>query len=374
VSPVDERSWVEVDLSAVSANTATLAATAPAARLCAVVKADGYGHGAVPVARAALATGASWLAVAHAAEARPLRAAGVEAPILLLSEPAPGELATVLETELAVVSFSPDGLDALGRAARAARREVAVHLKVDTGMRRVGCRPEDAVSLAAAVDRHPHLRLEGVMTHCALADEPGHPATARQLDAFAAVLDELARAGLRPPLAHAANSAATLAHPASHHDLVRVGIALYGLAPSPALQGRVALRPALSLHARVAQVKRGRSGDGVSYGHRHHLTGDTVLATLSIGYADGVRRTLGLAGAPVLVGGRRATMVGVVTMDQLIVDCGPDAPVATGDEAVLIGTAGPHRVSVDDWAGLLGTIGYEVVTGLGPRLPRHYRC
>jgi alanine racemase len=212
------------------------------------------------------------------------------------------------------------------------------------------------------------------MTHCAAADEPDHPVTAGQLERFAGVLGGLERAGLRPPLAHAANSAATIAHPASHFDLVRVGIALYGLAPSPALEDRVELRPVLSLHARVAQVKAGRAGDGVSYGHRHRLAADTVLATLSIGYADGVRRALGLRRAPVLIGGRRAAMVGVVTMDQLVVDCGPEATVGVGDEAVLLGAQGGERVSVGDWAGLLDTIGYEVVVGLGPRLARRYRC
>jgi len=249
-----------------------------------------------------------------------------------------------------------------------------VHLKVDTGMRRLGCRPEDAVALAGAVDRHPRLQLQGVMTHCAVADEPGHPVTARQLETFAGVLAQLERAGLRPPLAHAANSAATIAHPASHLDLVRVGIALYGLAPSPALEDRASLRPVLSLHARVAQVKWAAAGEGVSYGHRHQLKADTVLATLSIGYADGVRRALGLRGAPVLIAGRRAAMVGVVTMDQLVVDCGADSPVQVGDEAVLIGAQGGERVTVGDWAGLLDTIGYEVVAGLGPRLHRRYRC
>ena len=247
-----------------------------------------------------------------------------------------------------------------------------MHLKVDTGMRRVGCAPSEVRRLIEAVGRQRHLRLEGLMTHFALADEPEHPANDQQQRCLEDVLEGLDRRGLRPPVVHAANSAAVLARPSSHFDLVRAGIALYGLAPSKVLAGRVPLRPALSLHARIGQVKAAPRGGGVSYGWRSAPARDTVLATLSIGYADGVRRGLGVAGAPVLVGGRRRPMIGVVTMDQLLVDCGPDADVAVGDEAVLLGAAGPEAVTADEWADLLGTISYEIVTGLGPRTPRQY--
>jgi alanine racemase len=212
------------------------------------------------------------------------------------------------------------------------------------------------------------------MTHFALADEPTDPCTAKQLDCFVSALDELDRHGLRPEIAHAANSAGLLAHPTSYFDLVRVGIALYGLAPSAALAGRVDLRPALSLRARVSLVKRVEAGEGVSYGHRGFTASATQLATLSIGYGDGVRRALGVSTAPVLLGGRRRPMLGVVTMDQLVVDCGPDADVAVGDEAVLIGAQGGDRIRAEDWADLLGTINYEIVTGLAVRLPRLYRA
>jgi alanine racemase len=370
----DHRCWAEIDLHAVAHNTRLLSQLAPETALCAVVKADGYGHGSVPVARASLSAGARWVAVANAAEAVPLRQDGIDAPILLLSEPAPAELETVLDNELRVVLYSADAIEALGRLAAARRRRVAVHVKIDTGMHRVGCRPDEAVALAAAVDRHPHLRLEGVMTHFALADEPTDPCTAKQLDCFVSALDELDRHGLRPEIAHAANSAGLLAHPTSYFDLVRVGIALYGLAPSAALAGRVDLRPALSLHARVSLVKRVEAGEGVSYGHRGFTASATQLATLSIGYGDGVRRALGVSTAPVLLGGRRRPMLGVVTMDQLVVDCGPDADVAVGDEAVLIGAQGGDRIRAEDWADLLGTINYEIVTGLAVRLPRLYRA
>jgi alanine racemase len=358
-----------VDPEAVGHNTRLLAGLAPDARFCAVVKADGYGHGAVAVSQAALAGGATWLAVAHAGEAVPLRAAGIDALILLLSEPTPSEIPVVVAHEVRTVVCTAPTIEALAGFASSSR-PVPVHLKVDTGMGRIGCRPADALQLAACIDREPGLLLEGVMTHFALADEPGDPTTARQLDCFSEVLDRLERAGLRPPFAHAANSAGLLAHPASHLDLVRAGIAVYGLAPSPALAGRVDLRPALSLHARVSLVKRACAGQSVSYGHRHTLAADTVLATLPIGYADGVRRALGLAGAPVLIGARRRRMVGVVTMDQLIVDCGPGGDVAEGDEAVLIGRQGDEEVTAEEWAELTGTIAYEVLTGIGPRVPR----
>jgi alanine racemase len=368
------RSWAEIDLAAIAHNTRLLAQSAPGAAFCAVVKADGYGHGSVPVARASLAAGAKWLAVAHAAEAVPLRQAGIDAPILLLSEPTPAELADVVDNELRVAVYSEAGVAALGHAAsRRSRGSLAVHLKVDTGMHRVGCRPDEAAALALAVERHPRLVLEGVMTHFAMADEPEDPRTGQQLDRFLVLLDELERHGVRPPMRHAANSAGLLAHPASHFDLVRVGIALYGLPPSPALAACADLRPALSLHARVSLVKQVAAGQGVSYGQRGSTRTATLLATLSIGYADGVRRALGLSSAPVLLGGHRHPMLGVVTMDQLVVDCGADAEVEVGDQAVLIGAQGGERIHAQEWADLLGTINYEIVTGLGARLPRLYR-
>jgi alanine racemase len=367
------RNRIEVDLGAIAHNAALLAAAAPGARLCAVVKADGYGHGAVPVARAALAAGAQWLAVAHAREAEPLRAAGIDAPVLLLTEPTPAEIDAVFAADLRPVVYSGEAIAALGREATRRRRTLAVHLKVDTGMRRVGCGPADVVGLVEAVGRWPHLELEGLMTHFALADEPDHAANDQQHRCFEEVLAALDRRRLRPPIVHAANSAALIARPTAHYGLVRAGIALYGLAPSALLAGRLPLRPALSLHARIGQVKRAGAGSGVSYGWRTTLGAETVLATLSIGYADGVRRALGVSGAPVLVGGRRRPMVGVVTMDQLMVDCGPDAAVAVGDEAILLGGEGPEAVTVEDWAERLGTISYEIVTGLGPRTTRQYR-
>lgn len=368
--------WAEIDLAAVAANVATLVGVAAPAALCAVVKADGYGHGAVPVARAALAAGASWLAVAMAGEAAALRSAGIDVPILLLSEPSPAERDAVVALGLRASVYSRAAIDGLAAAvARAGAEPLPVHLKVDTGMHRVGAPPADALALARAVADRPELVLEGLWTHCAVADEPGHPFTEIQARRFHAVVAELAAAGLRPRLVHAANSAATLDQPGLRHDLVRCGITVYGLDPSPALHGRVPLRPALTLAAEVSLVRVVPAGEGVSYGLRHHCLDDTVVATVPLGYADGVPRRLSEVGAEVLVGGRRRPMVGTVTMDQLMVDCGsPDAdvPVQVGDEVVLLGAQGGLRVEVGEWAERLGTIPYEVVCAISSRVPRRY--
>jgi alanine racemase len=365
--------WAEIDLDAIASNVRALAAIAPASRLCAVVKADAYGHGALPVARAALGAGASALAVAQVGEGVALREAGIDAPVLVLAEPPAPARRALARAGLDAVAYTPAGIEGLGDAARAEGHLVGVHLKLDTGMRRVGCEPGDAVALAAAIDRHPALRLVGVMTHLAAADEPGHPATAEQLERFGAALDALGRAGLRPPLVHAANSAALLRCPEAHFDAVRCGIALYGIPPAPGLAGLVPLRPALRLVSRVGLVKPVRAGEGVSYGHRFAPPGDTFVATVPVGYADGVRRSLGLARAPVLVGGRRRPMAGVVTMDQTLVDLGPGGGgVAPGDEVVLVGDQGEERITFDELAELAGTISYELCTALGTRVARRY--
>jgi alanine racemase len=357
---------VEVDLDAVAANTALLAERAGSARLCAVVKADGYGHGAVPVARTALAHGADWLAVALVEEAAVLRAAGIDAPVLLLSEPPVGSTAEVVDLDLRPTLYSEAGIDAFASAAGH-----SVHLNVDTGMNRVGARPEEAVALAGRIIGSG-LDLEGVWTHCAVADDPDDPFTAHQVERFGAVLAELSAAGIEPEMTHLANSAATLAHPDTRADLVRVGIALYGVAPSPALAHAAPLRPVMTVRSEVCFVKRVSAGERISYGLTHRFDRDTNVATIPIGYADGVPRRLSSTGGEVLVGGARRRIVGVVTMDQLMVDCGDD-PVVTGDEAVLLGTQGGERIAPEEWADRLGTIGYEIVCGIGPRVPRAHR-
>lgn len=365
--------WGEIDVGAVRANVATLAALASPAQLLAVVKADGYGHGAVPVAEAALEAGATWLGVALVEEGAALRRAGIVAPVLVLSEPAPAAADAVVAHGLTPVVYTAVGIDALRKAVVAAGNDepLAVHLKVDTGMHRVGCAVDEVRALVDAIVACPELELGGVCTHLAVADEPGSSYTDEQLDRFDAVLVDLAAAGARPPLIHAANSAGLLAHPRSHYDLVRVGIALYGVPPSAELADRAPLAPVLALHAQVSHVKDLPAGAGVSYGLRYALPLPSRVATVPVGYADGVPRNLGLGGGEVLIGGRRCRIAGSVTMDQLMADVG-DLDVAVGDDVVLLGAQGDDAITATEWADHVGTIAYEIVTGIGPRVPRRY--
>ncbi len=362
----------DVDLSAVAHNVEVLRAAVAPALLCAVVKADGYGHGAIAVSEAAVAAGADWLAVALVEEGAVLRKAGIQAPILLLSQPRLSDLGAVVRWDLRVCLHSATAAGLLAEAARAQGKVARVHLKVDTGMNRVGVAPAQALAVAREIERHPELELEGVFTHCAVADEPDNPFTDVQLDRFEVVLDELADAGISPALRHAANSATAIVHPRGRYDLVRAGISVYGIPPAPGLAAELGLRPALTLRAEVSMVKRVPAGEGISYGHRHRTSTDTTVATVPIGYADGVPRRLGLCGGEVLIGGRRRPILGVVTMDQLMVDCGDDH-VEPGDEVVLIGRQGDEEVSAEEWAERLDTIAYEIVCGIGPRVPRVYR-
>jgi alanine racemase len=362
---------VDVDLTAVAHNVDALRRAVAPALLCAVVKADGYGHGAIAVSEAAIAAGADWLAVALVEEGAVLRKAGIQAPILLLSQPRFTDLGAVVRWDLRVCLHSAAVAGLLAAAAREQGKVARVHLKVDTGMNRVGVAPADALAVAREIERHPELELEGVFTHCAVADEPDNPFTDVQLDRFEAVLDQLADAGISPAIRHAANSATAIVHQRGRYDLVRAGISVYGIPPAPGLGAELGLRPALSLRAEVSMVKRVPAGEGVSYGHRHRTDADVNVATVPIGYADGVPRRLGLAGGEVLVGGTRRPILGVVTMDQLMVDCGDDR-VEVGDEVVLIGRQGDEEITAEEWAVRLDTIAYEVVCGIGPRVPRHY--
>lgn len=361
--------WADVDLAAIGHNVEVVCAAAAPAALWANVKADGYGHGAVAVAGAAVRGGATGLCVALVQEGVALRNAGFDCPILVLSEQPPAELASAVDAGLDLTVYSNAQLQAI---AEAGARDHPVHLKIDTGMRRVGAAAEEALALAAAISASDAVRLAGVCTHLAVADQPDDPFTVAQIELFDDVLTALTVAGHHPPLVHAANSAATLAFPESRFDVVRAGIAIYGISPSPALDGlSAALRPALSLRARVSHVKPVRAGDRISYGLRHRFEGATSVATLPLGYADGVPRRLFDAGGEVLIGGRRRPIVGVVTMDQLMVDCGSDV-VRVGDEAVLIGTQGGETISAVEWADRLGTISYEVLCGISSRIDRRY--
>jgi alanine racemase len=371
--------WAEIDLAAVAHNASVLARLAAPAELCAVVKAHGYGHGGPAVARAALAGGARRLAVALVDEGVELREHGVTAPILLLSECDPAAAATALSYGLTPTLYSAEGIAAFSTAAATAGRPVAVHVKVDTGMHRVGAAPEDLPPIAAAVVADPLLQLEGIWTHLPVADgDAGDRAyTEGQLHLFDGLVAELAAAGIRAPLLHAANTAGAIAFPQARHDVVRCGIGLYGYLPGRPVQdafdaqaGGAQLRPAMALKARVVAVRTLAAGERPSYGRRRPLPARSLVATIPIGYADGVPRALFDGGYEVLIGGVRRPLAGVVTMDQIVVDCGDDDSVRPGDEVVLLGRQGDEVITADDWAALLGTISYEVVCGVGPRMPR----
>jgi len=366
---VSRWAWAEVDLDAICHNVETISAMVAPAQLWAVVKADGYGHGAAQVAAAARRGGAAGLCVALVQEGVALRGAGFDCPILVLSEQAPSDLGEAIRAGLDLTVYSYQQLEAIAAGGAAAH---PVHLKIDTGMRRVGAAADDALGLAEAIEKSPATKLAGVCTHLAVADRPDDPFNTVQIQLFGDVVSVLASAGHRPPILHAANSAAALAIPAARLDIVRVGIAMYGISPGPELDRMTeSLLPAMSLRARVSHVKQVRAGDRISYGLHHRFEADSTVATLPLGYADGVPRRLYAGGGEVLIGGRRRPIVGVVTMDQLMVDCADDA-VAIGDEAVLIGKQGGESVSAAQWADRLGTIGYEVVCGISARIERRY--
>ncbi len=367
--------WAAIDLDAVRHNVSVLRSAAPSAALMAVVKANGYGHGAEQVGRAALGAGASWLGVARVAEGVELRDAGIDAPVMVLSDPPAGAAGEVVSARLTPMISDSASLRPLADAARVAKTRLDVHLKVDTGMHRVGCSPDAVRDIVDRLQAEPELRFSGIGTHFAVADAVGDPFTDRQLDEFLRVLDDLDRVDARPPLAHAANSAGLLAHPRSHLDLVRAGISVYGLAPGKEITPDPALRPAMSLHARVSAVRDLDAGERVSYGRRYELSAPGRIATIPLGYADGVPRRLAEVGGEVLVGGTRRPVAGTVTMDQMMVDLG-SASVDVGDEVVLIGSQdgpdGSDTITATEWADRLGTIDYEIVTGIRSRVPRTY--
>ena len=370
--------WAEIDLGAIRHNASLLSRFVSPAKLCAVVKAGGYGHGSVQAAQAALDGGAEWLAVALVEEGVELRDSGIDAPVLLLSEPVPEAMVEVVAAGLTPTVYTTEGLAALASAAQSRSESgepFSVHVKADTGMHRVGARTDDAVNLAIEAASTRSLKLEGFWTHLAVSDEVDNPYTALQIDRFNEACALLAGSGVTPQLIHTANSAGALFHPTSRFDMVRCGISLYGLASDASLADAPpadGLRPAMSLKARVSYAKEVAAGERISYGLRYGLDRDSVIATVPLGYADGVTRSLSAAGAEVLIGGRRRRVAGTVTMDQLMVDCGPGDPVRRGDEVVLLGRQGDENIGAWEWATRTGTIAYEVVCGISSRVPRVY--
>lgn len=364
---------VVVDLDAVAHNVRTLKArTRPGTLFMAVVKADGYGHGAVQIARAVLKAGADRLGVATVDEAIELREAGIDSPLQLLSEPPASAIDLVVEHDLIPTVMTPAFARALSRAAVAAGCEARFHLKVDTGMNRIGVRTEDAPVVASEIASLPGLRMEGVFTHFATADVVGDWDFETQVARFVEVVARMRDEGVSSVIVHACNSAGTILHPEAHFDMVRCGIAIYGLHPAPSTYGAIDLRPAMSVVARVTLVKRIGIGEGVSYGLTWRAAAPTTIATLPLGYADGVHRLLSNR-MEVLVGGVRCAQVGRVCMDQLMVEVPRNQKVSAGDEAVLIGTQGEQRILMDELAEAAETINYELACALGMRMPRVYR-
>ncbi|MGC9220095.1 MAG: alanine racemase [Solirubrobacteraceae bacterium] len=378
------RAVAEVNLAAIERNTAHLrrlvAHHRPGhhAHVCAVVKADGYGHGAVPAARAALAGGARTLAVATSTEVVELRAAGIEGPILVLgalsSEELPDVIAAggdVIAWEEGFVEQLQDHLDAVGPASTSGSAPVRIHVKLDTGLGRLGTRSMDqALAVARLAVRDPRLDLVGVMTHLATADSDPEFAH-RQLESFRPFVAEARALARESIVAHAANSAATLLIPESHLDMVRTGIAIYGADPLNDSPDDYGLEPALALRSYVAALKPIRAGQSIGYG-RHFVAGaDSYIATLPIGYGDGISRALA-NNCDVLIGGHRYPVRGMVSMDNITVEVGPDLLVRVGDRATLIGSDGDQRLTAEDMAKRLGTISYEVFCSISKRVPRVY--
>lgn len=363
---------VEIDLDCVAHNVRVLKGLVPRrTAFMAVVKADAYGHGAVPVARTALGAGADRLGVATIEEAAELRDAGITGTIQLLSEPPVSAVPAILDLDLVSTVTTREFAVELGKRAAALDREARYHLKIDTGMNRIGVRAEDAAEFARGLKDFPGLRLEGVFTHFATAETPGDWDFESQLQRFEAARAQIRTEGIDPGMVGAANSAATILHPESHYDMVRCGIAIYGLHPWRSTYDKVDLRPAMSVKAQVSFVKRIGMGEGVSYGLTWRASAPSTIATLPLGYADGVHR-LASNRMSVLCGGVRCDQVGRVCMDQIMFEVPRGVQVRPGDEVVLIGSMGDARITMDELAEAAETINYETACAFGMRLPRRY--
>ncbi|YCQ00201.1 alanine racemase [Arthrobacter sp. R4-81] len=373
----DERSAV-IDLEAIRHNVRRLVAVASPARVMAVVKADAYGHGAVPVARAALAAGAQWLGVAHVSEALALRAAGIDAPILAWLHTRETNFVAAVASGIDIACSGWE-LDSIVAAARDQERPARVHLKVDTGLGRNGATIEfwdKLVGAAVEYQEEGLLRVAGIFSHLAVADEPERPETDEQLAAFRDALAVAEDAGIDPEIRHLANTPAALSRPDTHFDLVRVGLGIYGLSPFRGqTSAELGLRPAMTVRTLVAHCKDVPAHQGVSYGLRYRTESASTLGLIPLGYADGVPRVA--TGGPVRINGVTYPVVGTIAMDQMVVDFGPLHLAAGGNsrlgsEAVLFGDGNDGGPTADDWARAAGTINYEIVTRISPRVPRRY--
>jgi alanine racemase len=365
--------WLEINLSAIANNTRSIKElVGPRVRVLASLKADGYGHGALKVARTTLHNGASMIGVATVSEAAPLREAGISAPILVFGYVPLWQMREAIRLDLTITLYALDAAQALARAAQALDKTARVHIKIDTGMSRLGIRAEqmdEILQLMREIHHLPNLELEGIFTHFAKADAEDLSHARLQLERFQNVLQVIEGEGLRPPLVHAANSAATLSLPDAHFDMVRPGVALYGLEPSPDVPLPKGFQPALAFKTQVAQVKLIPAGEGISYGCTYITAQPTRIAVLPVGYADGFRRAPTNWGS-VLIHGQEAPLLGRVCMDQSMVDVSHIPGVRVGDEVVLIGQQGTATLSAETVARRLGTINYEVVAEILARVPR----
>ncbi|MHB8841755.1 MAG: alanine racemase [Candidatus Aquicultor sp.] len=365
--------WAEIDLSAIKHNVKEARnAVGDTVGIMAVVKANAYGHGAGRVAKAACDAGASCLGVAIPNEGARLREAGIIQPIHVLSEAAAEAAPVILKYGLTATVYTLKSAQVLAEEARHRGTTAKVHVKVDTGMNRVGLPPERATEFLRELSALQGLEVEGIFTHFSEADNPESDYTNHQIRRFKYLLEELESQGICPPVKHAANSAAVYLHPESHFDMVRIGISLYGLHPSEATKGHIDLQPAFSLKARLSYVKELAGGEGVSYSRTYTTAQATKVGTVPAGYGDGYSRLLSNK-AQVLIGGRRYPAIGNICMDQFMVDLGAGSTAGADDEVVLIGRQGSEEISADELASILGTINYEIVCMINMRVPRVYK-
>lgn len=368
---IRQRAWVEIDETALAHNVRQIKAIlSPQTELMAVVKADAYGHGAVKVAQTALREGASWLAIATLGEGIELREAGIASPILILGAiNTPQEIAAIAQWKLQPTLCNCQQARVFSETMVALEQTLPVHLKLDTGMSRLGTAWNEATEFVELVRQLPNLKIASLYSHLATADDPDPTVMRQQHQRFKAAIAALDRRGIVPPRLHFANSAATLSDRALHYDLVRVGLALYGLYPASHLQPTLDLKPALQVKAKVAQVKTIPAGTGVSYGHQFISDRPLTLAVVGIGYADGVPRNLSNR-LKVLVRGQFVPQIGAITMDQLMLDISSVPDVQPGEVVTLIGKDGARAIAAEDWAEALGTISWEILCGFKHRLPR----
>lgn len=362
----DYSTWVEIDLAVIQDNLRYVRDLS-GVEVMAIVKANAYGHGALPVAQAALKAGASWCGVARIEEALELRAMGLDCPILLLGYTPVSRMPDAINQRISMTVWSYEQVWKASEFGLKLETPARLHLKVDTGMGRLGIPPESTLALAEYISGTPGVLLEGLFTHFARADELDNTTSDHQEDNFRSVILELEERGLRPPLVHAANSAASLTRPSAHFDMVRLGIAMYGLHPSLERPNPASFRPALTWKAVLSQVKLLPAGSGISYGHEYITQKEERVGTIPLGYADGFRRT---TGNYVLVGGWRVPVIGRVCMDQIMVQLDDVPDAQAGDTVILLGEQGDSRITAEDIAEVWGTINYEVVCAIGARVPR----